>query len=91
MQQRLKTKESEGILSSDEDAASDSVSIEEVNIIPDTASEEAVNSESLVKEEIKDSMSESVIDSNDEEKVSVVSGGVEIAISEDDENNEKST
>ncbi len=86
-----KTKESKGNLSSDEDAASDSVSIVEVNIIPDTASEEAVNSESLVKEEIKDSMSESVIESIDEEKVSVVSGGVEIAVSEDDENNEKST
>ena len=86
-----KTKESADNLSSDEDAASDPVSIEKVNIIPDTASEEALNSESLVKEEIKDSKSESAIESSDEEKVSVISGGVEIAVSEDDENNEKST
>ena len=87
----VKSKESAGNLSSGEDVASDSVSIEEVNIIPETASEEAVNSESLVKEEIKDSMSESVIESNDEEKVSVISGGVEIAVPEDDENNVKPT
>ena len=87
----IKIKESADNLPSDLDEKSDTGSVEKANIIPDTASEEAVNSESLVKEEIKDSMNESVIESNDEENVSVISGRVEIAVSGDNENNEKST
>lgn len=88
---KAETKESADNLPSEVDAASNSDSIAESDIIPDTASDEAVNTESLAKEEIKDSKSETVKESIDEGKVSVLSGGVEIAVSEDGENTEKST
>jgi len=86
-----KTKESADKLPSEVDAAPHSVSIAESDIIPDTVSDEAVNTESLAKEEIRDSKSESVKEPIDEGEISVLSGGVEIAVSEDGENTEKST
>lgn len=86
-----KIKESADNLPSDLDETSDAGLVEKANIKPNTTSEEAVNPESLVKEEIKDSMNESIIESKDEEKVSVISGRVEIAVSGDNQNNEKLT